>query len=73
MAEIPKRPHHRPALPEASQARILGALLILDKGSIEFRRMRRTLANEMDRTERQIDNVFEKLKAQCAKKIAPDG
>ena len=69
MADDVKRPAHRPALPEPDQALILGSLLILEKGSAEFRRMRRKLAVDMDRTERAIEIVFEKLKLKHAGKI----
>ena len=60
----------RPSLREDQQAKILGSLLLLKKGTTEYRRKRRELATEMDRTERLIDTVFEQLKTRHANKLA---
>ena len=53
----------RPSLREDQLAKVLGSLLLLKKGTPEYRRKRRELATETDRTERAIDTVFEQLKA----------
>lgn len=48
----------RPALPAAAQGEIFGRLALCDKGSPEFRRIRRELAMNHDRTERAIDQIY---------------
>lgn len=58
----------RPGLPIEDQGVIFGRLAILTKGSEEFRRVRRELAAKYDRTERAIDQLFDKRSEEFLKK-----